>query len=101
MPGTDGLRLKFSRKMSLNQLCCCFSLIDVCKCDLRRLHPSQLSSTQLQQQQDVAMDTSSSELQLPYNLYWRRKKINKKIVRELATDSSQICKCRYIISTIV
>jgi len=66
------------------------------KYDFRHLHLSEPGSAE-SQQQDVAMDTGSVPARIPYNLCWRRKKIDKKIVGELGTDSSQLCKHHYII----
>jgi len=34
---------------------------------------------------------------LPYNLYWSRKKIRKKIAHEVGSDSSQICKLQCVV----
>ena len=62
----------------------------------RRLRLSQSDTTELPQQQNVAMDTVSMLPRLPYNLYWRRK-ISKKMVGEHGTDANQICKCCYTV----
>ena len=76
--------------------------IKVCRCVCRRAHRSPPDDAELQQQ-DVAVAASNiSSPLLPFNLYWPKNKINKKIVRcELGRDSRQICKRRGIVYVVI
>jgi len=70
--------------------------IEKCRCDFRRICQSQPDITE-PRQQDIAMAATAVSSALPYNLYWSRKKIRKKIAHEVGSDSSQICKLQCVV----
>jgi len=64
---------------------------NIVRCNFRRIDRLKEGAVQ-QEQQNVAVDETNVPFLLPYNLYWQKKKIDKRAVNQLGTDSSRICK---------